>query len=653
MDLRIISCVLLLAFSSFECVAQSAVYLNYNWDSKASIHAVSEADATEYPAVIILQNRILELSVTPNGANSYDTEHKIVHINNDGGIEKYNKVYIPLYGGRELVSLKVRSVDREGKVTEFNRANLKELKNVEGYGNFKIFAIEGLTKEGELEYLYTLKTTPQTYGREVFQHDVPVLEAGLEIIYPDRFTFGSKSYNGLKSMESSVLDNKRKSLTLMEKNIPALIEEQYSSYKSSLKKVDYKLESNGREINLMSWSSICEKMIQNFYDGNGLAKVEKLIKIIGVEGLSEIEKIKKIEKYIKTNFTVKEGTNDAYEDVKEIILSHVANERGITKLYMAIFHLAEIETSLVIACNKYRGVIDPTFSNVIDLNEILFYFPQHKSYLTPDVSYLRLGATLSSLAGSTAVFITYHFEGNLASYLKYSIRQIEPLDYTFNSEGVKAKVTFGEDMTYLEIDQENYWQGYRAAQNRGIYYYRPEESREEFFKNVTLSGIDNYTVLSRVFEGQDIQLSENPENYCKIKTRYSVSSLLEKAGDDYLLSVGKIIGKQSELYQEKSRKTDIVFHETSNYNHEIVLEVPKGYKCSGLESLKINNAVKQNGDSVMYFNSDYVLDGDKLTIKVNEVYKVLSLPKDKYSEFRTMVNSAADFNKVVLIFERI
>jgi hypothetical protein len=39
----------------------------------------------------------------------------------------------------------------------------------------------------------------------------------------------------------------------------------------------------------------------------------------------------------------------------------------------------------------------------------------------------------------------------------------------------------------------------------------------------------------------------------------------------------------------------------------------------------------------------------RLIIKVNEVYKVLFLKKEKYNDFRSVVNSAADFNKLVVV----
>ena len=83
---------------------------------------------------------------------------------------------------------------------------------------------------------------------------------------------------------------------------------------------------------------------------------------------------------------------------------------------------------------------------------------------------------------------------------------------------------------------------------------------------------------------------------------------------------------------------------------KLILEIPDGYTCSGLEAAKIHNQVKdERHDVVMEFKSDYRIEGNKLMIKVNEVYKVLYLKKDNYDDFRAVINSAADFNKLVVV----
>jgi len=44
--------------------------------------------------------------------------------------------------------------------------------------------------------------------------------------------------------------------------------------------------------------------------------------------------------------------------------------------------------------------------------------------------------------------------------------------------------------------------------------------------------------------------------------------------------------------------------------------------------------------------------GIKILQKINEYYNTLFLPKSDYEDFKNVINAAADFNKVVLVFEK-
>jgi hypothetical protein len=641
---------LALLISTFVFGQQDPVHENYMWDEKPALHSIA-SELVEYPAVHILANRILELRIGPTPV-SYFTEHKIIHINNSAGIEQFNKVYIPMHGGKELLALKVRSIDPTGKITTLKNDNLKELMNVDGYGNYKIFAIEGLAVGGEMEYMYTTKSAPQSFGRQVVQSEIPVVQTNFELIYPIKFHFKAKSYNGLLQPREQIFDKTRRSIRLEARNIPALIEEDYAAHEANLMRIDYKLESNGISVNMFTWEELAESILKNTYEASGTSKVKKFLKNLDIDGLSEADKIRSVEKYVKTNFTIKQGRQDAYEDLKELIANRVANERGMVKLYMSCWEALEIKPQVVLSKDRHSGNIDRDFASPNDIDEMIFYFPSLKKYLAPSVPYARLGAAPENLAGSTGVFITYSIINNQAYYTTSSVETIEPLDYTHNNLGVKAVVRFNANMDVPTVQQENFWQGYRAAHYRGIYHYFPAEKKDEFIKDVTLSGIDNVNVVKRELEGEDMNLSFDTDSYFRVKTSYTASSLIEKAGDDYLLAVGKLIGKQSELYQERQRQMDIDIQAISNYNHEITIEVPDGYICTGLDAIKIQNELLDGSEPILRFLSDYEIQGNKIVIKVNEVYKVLNLPKEKYDAFRKVINSAADFNKLVVVLHQ-
>jgi hypothetical protein len=634
--------------------AQNAFYTQYKWEQNPVIHKIPQY-AADYPAVFVLHNRFMELRIERSVPYTFFTEHKIMHINANAGIEQFNKVYIPMSAGKEIVQLNVRAISPDGRITVLRKENLKELTNVEGYGNFKIFAIEGLELGGELEYLYTTKSSPVSYGREIFQKEVPVLSSSFDIICPSNFLFLATSYNGLSEPKFTALEDKREVISVSTKDIPALKEEQYSAYRANLLRVDWKLETTPTKKEILTWHNLSERIVRNMYSAKIDGEVIKMLKLIPMEDLDVTEKVQMVERYIKTNFIIKNTNDDAYEDAKEIMRNRVANEQGIIKIYVTCWSLLRIPAQLVLAPNRFQGTLDPDFPSPLDFTEVLFYFPTISKYLTPGVSYMRLGPAPSNVAGGEGLFISYAVSsgGKDIEYENYDIKSIPQLEYDHNQMGVKALIEFNDDLLNPVITQENSWQGYRAARYRGYYYFQSGSDKNEFIKQNTLSAIEDATIISRVISGEDINLSFDVDKYFSVKTKYGATSLIEKAGEDYLVSVGKVIGKQSELYQEKQRQTDIAFQATSKYTHEIVVMIPRGYECSGLESIKINNEVKNENEVLMRFDSDYTLEAGKLIIRATEFYKVVDLPKEKYEDFRKVVNSAADFNKIVVVLHPI
>ena len=58
------------------------------------------------------------------------------------------------------------------------------------------------------------------------------------------------------------------------------------------------------------------------------------------------------------------------------------------------------------------------------------------------------------------------------------------------------------------------------------------------------------------------------------------------------------------------------------------------------------------GEVTAAFTSDYKIDGDKLTVNINEVYNRMHFPISDYENFRKVINASADFNKVTLLMQK-
>jgi hypothetical protein len=84
----------------------------------------------------------------------------------------------------------------------------------------------------------------------------------------------------------------------------------------------------------------------------------------------------------------------------------------------------------------------------------------------------------------------------------------------------------------------------------------------------------------------------------------------------------------------------------------ITVVLPAGTKVENLASLKVERSLVRDGKELLRFHSDYTLEGNTLTVTVEEFYKVCQLPLSEFEAYRSVVNAAADFNKVTLVLAK-
>src|SRR5687767_1914890 len=105
--IRFLSTCLLTILFTISTEAQEPLYKTYKWESTPKIHEASSSEST-YMAYVVQDHGFSQLEAGYGSAYTYYTEHKIIHVNSHAGIEKYNKVYIPLKKSGKLVNLQVR-----------------------------------------------------------------------------------------------------------------------------------------------------------------------------------------------------------------------------------------------------------------------------------------------------------------------------------------------------------------------------------------------------------------------------------------------------------------------------------------------------------------------------------------------------------------
>ena len=133
-----------------------------------------------------------------------------------------------------------------------------------------------------------------------------------------------------------------------------------------------------------------------------------------------------------------------------------------------------------------------------------------------------------------------------------------------------------------------------------------------------------------------------------LNSTFTADEFVSQAREKYLIKIGLLIGPQEEMYQESKRRLPVDSDFRKVYHREINFEIPEGYKVSNLDAIEINNEASNENGVYASFISSYTIDGNTLRIICDERYDKIHYDVDEYEDFRTIINSAADFNKIVL-----
>ena len=130
--------------------------------------------------------------------------------------------------------------------------------------------------------------------------------------------------------------------------------------------------------------------------------------------------------------------------------------------------------------------------------------------------------------------------------------------------------------------------------------------------------------------------------------------MVEEVDGLVYLKVGKVIGLQSNLFNDNKRINEIEINFPNSYEYEINIEIPKGYKISDYsELIKSKEFISVDGSISAKFNSNTTINNNKINIVIKEFYKNLRYDKGRYPEFRAVINAAARFYESSLTLEKI
>lgn len=172
-----------------------------------------------------------------------------------------------------------------------------------------------------------------------------------------------------------------------------------------------------------------------------------------------------------------------------------------------------------------------------------------------------------------------------------------------------------------------------------------KDKQAEKFKELLA---DEFDVLS--FDAfsleQDGRFDETPD--LVYTETFTVKNMINKAGKNFILDVGKLIGDQLKLEEaERKRDNDIFINFAKTFSCRISVTIPAGYTVDGINEL--NSSLDNESAS---FISSAKVEGNKLIITTTKCYKKNFEKKENWQNILTVLDAAYKFSQKKVILKK-
>ena len=635
-------------------VSQDAPYFeSYDWEENPS-YAAEEGNTEDMIAV--KEKTVTEFYFQKKDLVEYFLEHKVLWLNSDDAIEEYNKIYLPFSSRAELQVNKARVITPEGKLINLNQSKILTAEDEETGRTYKYYALEGITKGSFIEYIYVVKRPPSYTGDKVYiQDSYKKNKVEFDLFSPSNLLFKFKSFNDLPTVERDTLTTEKLHYKLHVAKVEKLESEYQAPYNASRAFLVYKMDKNtaGKGNDMVSYSNVSQNLYSTYYPDyskktKGLLK-DFIDELELPENADEESISRKLDFFIKTNVYSQDVYSDDLKDLDQILTKKVANETGIIKLYIAVLRSLNVKHQLVLTTDRKQMKFDTEFEATNFLTDFLLYFPKSKKYLSPNASGTRFGFPMPYMMDNYGLFMKEVVIGDFKSAVG-KIKYIAPVKAEEIVDVMKVTIDFNtENLTENIVNFDRAFSGYYAMNIQPFMHLIQGEKRDELVDNFIENITKELEIQSRKIVNDDSELfGLKPLQFI---VDFTTEAFVEKAGRKYLFKLGDLIGQQVQLYQEKERVLPLEEQFHRSYFRTLTINIPEGYKITNLDDINIDNSYVKNDKELFSFKSSYQLEGNTLTVTADEHYRENIVTVPMYEEYRTVINSAADFNKIVLLLE--
>lgn len=637
--------ILKILFFAFYFNGISQSYLNIKWDTGKIIKYPSETDLYG-----IFNNHYIEYfkSKFSEEVFIYDTHHLKTIINKINSSEQ-NDIIISKVDIIEIVDIKAKIIGLDSIINYGFDEIKKMINNSESDENYNYYKIPNINEGDIVEVMYTVKKDFNFNGNKIIEQAYPILLSKF-ILIENNFNSNIKIYNSNNSFVSDILYDGKKSKQIVFNNLEATANEQYSTPIANKVQISYQCYENRDNISQTEyWENLVQNVRQLFFPEVTSKKAKDIFNEIKNNNIqipwNEIKVATAIDEYVKSNFIITDDDDSKFNDIEYILENRISNDFSIIQVYSSLLKEANIEYEVAITCNRYFLKFDPGLFDPNQLREFLIFLPNQGKYISPNRFEYRISEAPEDLLGNYGIFIDNN--------LDYYFSEITQFEEDFTQINKNIEIDIPKNLNKIKIYETRSYSGYWAIVNRNYVYLSENEKTDFLIDFFTINGLDNKKVNK--YDIRNFDISNNAyNNPLIINSTITTSDLIEKKKGFAIFKIGKVIGLQSNLFEENKRINPIEISFPNSYKYSIEVNIPKGYRISDLSELKKSEEyISVDGNSSAKFISNAQIKGNKLTISIEEYYKELKYNKKRYQEFRNVINTAAKFYESSLILEKI
>lgn len=173
-----------------------------------------------------------------------------------------------------------------------------------------------------------------------------------------------------------------------------------------------------------------------------------------------------------------------------------------------------------------------------------------------------------------------------------------------------------------------------------------EKERRELFEKA-LKGtfdVDKYLGFELIKDGR-----YGDTAWLQYNEKFTLKKLISRAGKNYILEIGKMIGPQIKLEESeiKTRLTDVWVPYARTIENNVTLEIPAGYTVEGLQDL--NLSVDNESGA---FVSTAAMKDNNLVITTKKLYKRNFDKKEVWANYVSFLEAAYKFSQAKIVVKK-